>query len=257
MGLITIITVNLNNVGGLRRTFESVVSQSWREFEFIVIDGGSKDGSKEFIEENTGFFSYWVSEPDKGVYTAMNKGIKQAKGEYLLFLNSGDCLSSNIVLGKIMEDLDGTDLISGKIKITSNQQPATSNQEPITFPHLFTNSLPHQSTFIRNELFKKIGLYNEHNKLTSDWQFFMLAIFKHNVSHRFIDHLICVAEDGGMSRSLGSTTLIREEKKNFMMAHPEMRNADFVRLFFDNEQELMNLKRSRIFRVFKRLLKNG
>ncbi len=87
---LSIITVNLNNKDGLQKTIDSVISQTFKDFEWIVIDGGSTDGSKELIEKYSDYISYWVSEPDKGIYNAMNKGIKVAKGDYLEFLNSGD-----------------------------------------------------------------------------------------------------------------------------------------------------------------------
>ena len=78
---LSIITVNYNNREGLQRTIDSVVSQTFRDFEWIVIDGGSTDGSKELIKQYADHFSYWVSEPDKGIYNAMNKGILKATGE--------------------------------------------------------------------------------------------------------------------------------------------------------------------------------
>ena len=87
---LSIITVNLNNLEGLKKTYESVVCQTFTDYEWLVIDGGSTDGSREFIEEHQDKFAYWCSEPDKGIYNAMNKGIVRAKGEYLNFMNSGD-----------------------------------------------------------------------------------------------------------------------------------------------------------------------
>ena len=87
---LSIITVNLNNLEGLKKTYESVVSQTFTDYEWLVIDGGSTDGSREFIEQHQDKFAYWCSEPDKGIYNAMNKGIVRAKGEYLNFMNSGD-----------------------------------------------------------------------------------------------------------------------------------------------------------------------
>src|SRR5690606_3965772 len=98
--LISIITVNLNNLEGLKRTMASVFNQTYQNFEYLIIDGGSSDGSKEYIEANADKISYWVSEPDKGIYNGMNKGIKKARGEYLLFLNSGD----HFVEQKVLED---------------------------------------------------------------------------------------------------------------------------------------------------------
>ena len=92
---LSIITINYNNLEGLKRTVESVINQTSKEFEYIVIDGGSNDGSGAYIESKSEHIDYWVSEPDKGIYNAMNKGIAKASGEYLLFLNSGDHLFSN------------------------------------------------------------------------------------------------------------------------------------------------------------------
>lgn len=94
---LSIITINYNNREGLRKTIESVVAQTTREFEYIVIDGGSTDGSVDVIKEFSDYIDYWVSEPDKGIYNAMNKGVKVAHGDYCQFLNSGDWLyDSNV-----------------------------------------------------------------------------------------------------------------------------------------------------------------
>lgn len=98
---LSIITVNLNNRDGLKRTIDSVVSQTFTDYEWIVIDGGSNDGSRELIEHYSDHFAYWCSEPDKGIYNAMNKGIAHAKGEWLQFLNSGDVLYSNNTLASV------------------------------------------------------------------------------------------------------------------------------------------------------------
>ena len=84
---LSIITVNYNNCAGLRRTLDSVAAQTCREFEFLVIDGGSTDGSADLLRAGGGFVDYWVSEVDRGVYHAMNKGVQAAHGDYVLFLN--------------------------------------------------------------------------------------------------------------------------------------------------------------------------
>jgi len=86
--LLSIITINFNNLEGLKRTVESVIHQSWKEFEYIIIDGGSTDGSAEYIQEMNAHFDYWVSEPDRGIYHVMNEGILFYNGLFLLFLNS-------------------------------------------------------------------------------------------------------------------------------------------------------------------------
>lgn len=111
--ILSIITVNFNNNLGLLKTLESVSSQSFSSYEHIIIDAGSTDGSRETIiqyEKENPHLSFWSSEPDKGIYDGMNKGIDHAKGQYLYFLNSGDCLSQDI-LAKI--PFDGTEYLYG------------------------------------------------------------------------------------------------------------------------------------------------
>ena len=97
----SIITINYNNRDGLEKTIQSVINQTCQDFEFIIIDGGSTDGSVDIIKKYNDRINYWVSEPDKGIYNAMNKGILQAHGEYLNFMNSGDCFFDNEVLNKV------------------------------------------------------------------------------------------------------------------------------------------------------------
>ena len=110
---LSVITINFNNRDGLRKTIESVVNQTFKDFEYIIIDGGSTDGSVDVIKEYADRIDYWVSEPDKGIYNAMNKGIDVAKGEYCIFMNSGDCFYVNDVYENVFRELDGVDIIIG------------------------------------------------------------------------------------------------------------------------------------------------
>lgn len=112
---LSIITVNLNNLEGLKKTYESVVSQTFTDYEWLVIDGGSTDGSREFIEQHQDKFVYWCSEPDKGIYNAMNKGIMRAKGEYLNFMNSGDCFACEETLLGVFGKLRTADILYGYV----------------------------------------------------------------------------------------------------------------------------------------------
>ena len=111
----SIITINYNNKDGLKKTIESVINQSCKDFEYIIIDGGSTDGSVDVIRQYADRINYWISEPDKGVYNAMNKGVAQAHGEYLNFMNSGDCFSDNSVLENIAHSLCSYDIVTGKV----------------------------------------------------------------------------------------------------------------------------------------------
>ena len=117
----SIITVNLNNACGLEDTIISVFNQTCHDYEFLIIDGGSTDNSRTIIEQYQNQINYWVSEPDNGIFNAMNKGIKASRGEYLIFMNSGDCFYN----GKVLEDslpYLGTDFTIGKIKRKDNNK---------------------------------------------------------------------------------------------------------------------------------------
>ena len=115
MGFISIVTINLNNLEGLKKTFQSVFSQDYTNFEYLIIDGDSKDGSVDLIRLNNKKISYWISEEDKGIYDAMNKAITQAKGDYILFLNSGDYFSGIDSLSKLVGTKIDADIVYGNI----------------------------------------------------------------------------------------------------------------------------------------------
>jgi len=163
---------------------ESVVSQTWQEFEYIVIDGGSNDGSAEYLKSQNEHLDYWVSEPDKGIYNAMNKGIVKATGEYLLFLNSGDHLFSETVLEENHSFIKEKDLIYFNVYMVGESfNKIVFYPDKLRFSDFYLNGLNHQSTLVKKELFKTVGLYDENFKIVSDWKFFIAALFIHNCSY--------------------------------------------------------------------------
>lgn len=168
----SIITINYNNKEGLRKTIESVVGQSFRGFEYIIIDGGSTDGSIEVIKEYAGKVDYWVSEPDKGIYHAMNKGVLQAHGEYLNFMNSGDEFYNNGVLQEVAPSLD-SDIVVGKI--VHGTEVWGFHKEDITLMDLIRGTVLHQASFFRKELFDE-NRYDESYKIVSDWKFYIQTL---------------------------------------------------------------------------------
>lgn len=203
---LSIVTVNLNNKTGLQTTSDSIVSQIYKDFEWIVIDGGSIDGSKEIIEKYQDKLSYWCSEPDAGIYNAMNKGIKHAKGEWLLFLNSGDRLYDKSTLSSIVFPDNNIDIIYGVMHRFSekgcvNNENMMKNR--LHWSDFLLDGLPHQSTFIRRSLFNKIGLYDESLKAVSDWKFFIKAIVYNKTQYRFIQQDIAIYEGQGISDFIG------------------------------------------------------
>ena len=194
---LSIITVNYNNKAGLQKTIDSVVAQTWRDFEWIIIDGGSTDGSKELIEQYQQHFAYWCSEPDKGVYNAMNKGIDKARGEYLLFLNSGDALYDEHVLQNVDDLHLDADIISGQVERMDNHQLLRVYDNNI-LKQLFYSTLNHQGSFIKRKLFDDLA-YEESYRIVSDWKFWLDAIIKNNASLEIINLIVTIQDMTGIS----------------------------------------------------------
>ncbi len=210
--LISIITVNLNNLSGLKKTLQSVLEQDYPEIEYLIIDGGSIDGSAEFIKSNENKFSYWISEKDSGIYDAMNKGIAKAKGEYLLFLNSGDFFSSKESISKLIYGNSNYDIIYGNIAMNK-----TSSLEVVKYPaNLSLNyfryaTLPHQASLIKKNLFLNYGNYITYFKIVSDWAFFCDVIMKHKATYKHVDEVITIFDITGISSQPSSGIIIRHE----------------------------------------------
>lgn len=216
---LSIVTINYNNCAGLQKTINSIVAQTWRDFEWIVIDGGSNDGSKELIEKYQEHFAYWCSEPDKGVYNAMNKGIAKAKGEYLNFMNSGDYFASERVLEDVFDSEVDNDIIFGymmRLSIDGQPNNASMMKQDVKWYDFFNDTFPHQSSFIKRDLFLKYGLYDETYIALADWKFFILCVVYHKASFRFVPIKISVYECGGLSdREVGKIERDRLRKEMF------------------------------------------
>lgn len=168
---LSIITINYNNLKGLKKTIDSVISQTFSDFEWIVIDGGSTDGSCELIEQHQDHFAYWCCEPDKGVYNAMNKGLSHAQGDYVQFLNSGDWLYEDSTLKKVLSQIDSEyDIYYGNMVQVND----SGELNPITYPDELGffffpyNNICHQATFYRRSLFDN-NPYDETFSIVSDW----------------------------------------------------------------------------------------
>lgn len=204
----SIITINYNNREGLSRTIESVVCQKNTDYEFIIIDGGSTDGSVDVIKENESQISYWISEKDKGVYNAMNKGVGQAHGEYCVFMNSGDCFHSPDVLD-IINRYQG-DIICGKVLKGNAKSPSGPRKSAITLVDLIRGSLPHQAMFIKRELLLKHP-YDEKYRILSDWKFSIETIVFNNCSFCSVDVIVADYDTSGISTN--SNGLLPKERE--------------------------------------------
>lgn len=215
--LLSIITINFNNLEGLKKTMASVLGQTWKEFEYIIIDGGSTDGSAAYIESQKDKIDYWVSEPDSGIYNAMNKGIKVAHGEYLLFLNSGDELFSNQVLNQNNKFLTLYDIIYFNLNVVGEKETFIKKYpDQLLFSYFVNDTLPHPATFIKKAVFNKIGLYDESLKIVSDWKFFIQSICKFNYSYKRIDKTFATFYLDGLSSNSSNSNIILTEKKKVL-----------------------------------------
>ena len=230
---LSVITINRNNAEGLRKTMESVFAQTYRDFEYIVVDGASSDGSVNVIKENAqkvekGLCQLakfkWVSEPDTGIYNAMNKGIEIAEGRrvvnsfnrsefvedknkgsedgYVLMLNSGDYFVDEHVVERVLPELDGIDIVQGNViekfpeKSIRFRGYGYSN---ISFIDALEANFPHQAMFIKLTTMGQYGYYDDTYKKSSDTYFFIMALAFGNATFRYVDIDIANFDPNGIS----------------------------------------------------------
>lgn len=199
---LSIITINRNNAEGLKKTLDSVASQTCRDFEHIIIDGASTDDSVDIIKNYVASpagknVSYWVSEPDKGVYNAMNKGIKKATGKYISILNSGDCYTKDAL--DFFYDFcfeDSLPVLYGAINNICNGK--FIGVEGGCSDDLPKRMIAHPAAFVPKILHDKYGLYSENYKIASDYEFF-LKLYLGQEKFVYINKLICNFDKSGIS----------------------------------------------------------
>lgn len=254
---LSIITINLNNARGLKETIESVINQSYTDFEYIIIDGASTDGSVDLIKEYADKITYWVSEPDTGIYNAMNKGILKSNGEYLLMLNSGDIFHSTSILESVLLSEFVEDVLYGNVIWKSNDKIEDVSRLPSTlrFSYFVNASLFHQALFIKRILHDKIGFYDENHRIISDWCFLILAICKYNCSYRYIDKVITVCDRDGISCILENQDNILKERTSFLQLEFRAFYSDYLeyQYLIDNKNKNLLFKIQRIIRKIIRV----
>ncbi len=216
MSKLSIITINYNNAEGLKCTLYSVASQTYREFEHIVIDGGSTDGSveiiKDYVNQYVMYDVSWISEPDKGIYDAMNKGVSKSSGEYLYFLNSGDTLASPSVLADVADKLNDTDLLIGRVNKTYRgrvvDQTDLLSEKDMSLYYMYLHGINHQSAFIKRDLLTK-NPYDTSVKMGADWKFFVQTIVLGGASTKFVDIMFANYDLSGLS---SNTPAVKKER---------------------------------------------
>lgn len=227
---LSIITINYNNAEGLRKTMESVFTQTCHDFEYIIVDGASTDGSVDVIRKYVAKADsqelrvksiIWTSEPDNGIYDAMNRGIRKAKGEYTLMLNSGDFFVDEYVLERIIPELDGTDIVQGNnIEECSGKTYRNRGygKSDIDFFDVMKGHFLHQSSFCKRDLFERYGYFDETYKMSGDTKFFMNCLGKNDASFKYIDIDVANYDLGGISaEKTGKWAQLRAEEHARLM----------------------------------------
>ena len=227
---LSIITINRDNSEGLRKTMESVFAQTYRDFEYIVVDGNSTDDSVDVIKEyeeqlhltHSTIHFKWISEPDTGIYNAMNKGVKMSHGEYTLMLNSGDYLVDEHVIERIMPELDGTDIIQGnRLEIIDNNTWRNKGygRSTISFLDVHGGCFLHQASFCRVELFQKYGYFREDYKYVSDTIFFVIVLGYNKATFKYVEMDIAYFDMNGVSNINDKNIRVQHRQEENRMYH--------------------------------------
>ena len=237
---LSIITINYNNAEGLRKTLASVAAQTYHDIEHIIIDGGSTDGSVDVIKEyvrnvermnelkSEGIHVVWLSESDKGIYNAMNKGISKASGDYIQVLNSGDILAADDVTESMMVKLnelsnervnesDGVAILYGnmiKKDYTTGKIIGKSKEVEYSLRNYYSSTMNHDCCYFRRDLFEVYGLYDENLKIVSDWKWFLLAIGLGHVKPVYVDIDVTIFDASGISET--NLTLRNQERRQVL-----------------------------------------
>lgn len=234
---LSIITINYNNAEGLRKTLVSVATQTYHDIEHLVIDGGSNDGSvdiiKEYVNQSMMYDVLWVSEKDKGIYDAMNKGVKKATGDYVYILNSGDALAAPDVVEKMMSILVGgtIDVLLGNIvrvyknkteyaplpkaiddkKIDDRLTPRPMDVSMYTF---YRGTIPQDAAFVKRELYEKYGYFDEKLKICADWKLYLNMIALGDVKPMHVNIDVVLFDMTGVSNT--DSERLKTEKRTYL-----------------------------------------
>ncbi|KAA9036413.1 glycosyltransferase [Ginsengibacter hankyongi] len=224
MPKLSIITVNLNNKAGLQKTMESVFEQTFKDYEYIIIDGGSEDGSKELIETHSDKLSYWISENDNGIYNAMNKGIVRAQGDLIIFLNSGDYYVSNNLLLYASKRIDPGkadvffcrfifDNPVSNIIVVSDDSGNTYDWD------LQNSNFPHPGTFYKRSVFLTIGVFDENYKILGDFDWNAKALINHRVAFQYVNLITAFFRADGVSNAAHHMNTFEHEKNKILSTY--------------------------------------
>lgn len=213
--LISIITVSYNSVNSIEETILSVINQNFKDFEYIIIDGGSNDGTVDIIKKYQDKITFWVSEPDKGIYDAMNKGLKMVRGQLISLLNSDDWYEKetfNIIHENFYSN-PNVDVFHGLLRfIDIDGNPDSIVGHYSSF--LGKGMIEHPTCFIKNSVYEKTGEFSLEYNSASDFDW-MMRTKKGGAVFFLIPNILTNFRRGGMSDSYKSSLEELEIKRKF------------------------------------------
>lgn len=238
---ITVITICYNDLVGLKKTVESVLKQDYRNVEYIIVDGASTDGSVDYLQSISEVLDTLISEPDRGIYHAMNKGIALATGEYIIFMNAGDIFSRENVLSEVIDSGISADFVYGNAYFNYGlENVLVSYPNQLTFSFLMTSALSHQSLFTKKSVFEKCGMYQEKYKLVADWEHYF-RIFKQRIgTFQAVPIPISVYDTSGVSSDYSDESQLMQERREVML---ELLSEDEMDLFVSWQNERKKLRK--------------
>lgn len=209
-----IVTVNYNDCEGLRATLDSIRRQSCQDFEYIVVDGGSTDESVAVIQSNADLIDQWVSEPDAGIYNAMNKGVGMYGGEgYVIFMNAGDIFYDDRIVERFLSARPTSDIVCGGWVGARGKALGLVTHAPVyaNLYWLLFATLPHNSCFVKSALLRRRP-YREDYTIVSDWIFFWEALLQDQASYQRLDYYVCQGDTSGISNAQHGRLLAERER---------------------------------------------
>lgn len=256
---ISIVTINYNNKIGLKKTIESVVKQTYKNFEYIIIDGGSTNEDIQIIKKYENRINYWISESDKGVYHAMNKGIKVATGDYIIFMNSGDVFFDKEVLQKNapLFDTNAYFIYGNNFKEKGSSKRLKTYPSELTFSFFYSSSLNHQATFIKKAAFDLLFYYDENKKIAADWELFIVGICKENLPYQYINQTISIFDFTGVSTNQKFQSITDQERKDTFEKYFPVFYKDYENLSLLNSkrfQQVLHIQKSPIIWKFFKMV---
>lgn len=249
---ISVITVNYNDKEGLERTIRSVREQTYSDIEFLIIDGGSTDGSVDVIKQNLDIITKWVSEKDDGIYDAMNKGVQKATKKYLNFMNAGDCFADKDVLEHIFSSSPNDDVLYGDVITCKGETPTGTMTFPqkLTARQMFNGGITHQALFTK----RKFHLENPYSltmPIIADWDFLIRRMFE-NATFRHVNKTVCYFDVTGISGSRPKKSH-DEHTKQFIQILDEL-VPPYIK---EDIQELNRYKNPNNIQIIKHFQKQG